>query len=91
MGSAPATTPNKTETGKAMRPSSPSDKTEANYTGASVVVAPGTGQKEVPTTWYDVNIVNGTQYTVTSYSTKKLYFPMDQVRCGLGSVHVFVS
>ena len=75
-----ASTPSKTEAGKAVTPTAPSTKTEASDTGAGVL-APGTGQKEVPPTWYDVDVVKGTQYTVTGYSTK-VDFPVDQVRCG---------
>ena len=37
-------------------------KTEANQT-----VAPATGQKEALPQWYDVDVVKGTQFTVTGY------------------------
>lgn len=35
---------------------------------AANVVAPATGQKEAVPQWYDVNLVKGTQFTVTGYS-----------------------
>ena len=80
MDSTYATTPSMTEPGKAVAPGTPSTKTEVNEIEAGVV-APGTSQKEVSPNWYDVDVVKGTQYTVTGYSMK-LDIPRDQVRCG---------
>lgn len=34
------------------------------------MVAPATGQKEAAPQWYDVDIIRGTQYTVSGYSVK---------------------
>ena len=31
------------------------------------MVALATGQKEAPPQWYDIDVVKGTQYTVTGY------------------------
>ena len=42
-------------------------KADADQSDSSNVVAPATGQKEAVPQWYDVDIVKGTQYTVTSY------------------------
>ena len=33
----------------------------------SSAITPATGQKETPPIWYDVDIVKGTQYTVSGY------------------------
>lgn len=57
-------------------PATPSNKTDAEDGGACVV-APATGQKEVAPQWYDVDVVKGTQYTVTGY-TIKMDIPQDQ-------------
>ena len=36
--------------------------------GGENAVTPATGQKEAVPQWYDVEVVKGTQYTVTGYS-----------------------
>ena len=42
-------------------------KADANQSDDSNMVAPATGQKEAPPQWYDIDVVKGTQYTVTGY------------------------
>ena len=76
-----ASTTSKTEPNEAVALAAPSTKTEVNGTNTGVD-APGTDQMEVTLTWYDIDVVNGTEYTVTGYSTN-VDFRMDQVRCGL--------
>ena len=75
-----ASTISKTEPNEAVTLAAPSTKTEVNDANTGVD-APGTDQTEVHPTWYDVDVVNGTVYTVTDYSTN-VDFRMDQVRCG---------
>ncbi len=41
------------------------------------MVAPATGQKEAVPQWYDVDVVRGTQYTVSGYNVK-VDVPTDQ-------------
>ena len=75
-----ASTTSKTEPNEAVALAAPSTMTEVNDTNTGVD-APGTEQMEVTPTWYDVDVVNGIEYTVTDYSTN-VDFRMDQVRCG---------
>ena len=75
-----ASTTNKTEPNEAVTLAVPSTKTEVNDTNTGVD-AQGTDQMEVPPMWYDIDVVNGTEYTVTDYSTN-VDFRMVQVRCG---------
>ena len=75
-----ASTTSKTEPNEAVALAAHSTKTKVNDTNTGVD-APGTDQTEVTPTWYDVDVVNGTEYTVTDYSTN-VDFRMDQVRCG---------
>lgn len=53
--------------------SKPEPKPEAAKSEAddsSCLVAPATGQKEAVPQWYDVDVVRGTQYTVSGYNFK---------------------
>lgn len=43
-------------------------KADPDQSDTSNVVAPATGQKEAVPQWYDVDIVKGTQFTVTGYN-----------------------
>ena len=43
-------------------------KADADQSEAGNVVAPATGQKEAVPQWYDVEVVKGTQFTVTGYN-----------------------
>ena len=43
-------------------------KADADQSDAGNVVAPATGQKEAVPQWYDVDVVKGTQFTVTGYN-----------------------
>ena len=45
------------------------------------MVAPATGQKEAPPQWYDIDVVKGTQYTVTGYQVP-FEDPTMKVRAG---------
>ena len=47
------------------------------------MVAPATGQKEAPPQWYDIDVVKGTQYTVTGYQVP-IEDPTVKVRVGGG-------
>lgn len=43
-------------------------KADSDQSDAGNVVAPATGQKEAVPQWYDVDVVKGTQFTVTGYN-----------------------
>ena len=43
-------------------------KADADQSDAGNVIAPATGQKEAVPQWYDVDVVKGTQFTVTGYN-----------------------
>ena len=73
--------PRKPKPGTAVSPAVPSTRTEANNTETEVL-NPSKSQKEVSPMWYDIDVVEGSEYTVTNYSTK-VDFPGDIVSSGL--------
>ena len=81
------TAPSKTMLGNVVAPVIPT-KTEAIDNGTNVAV-PDTALMEISSRWYDVDLVEGTKYTVTGYSTK-LDSHVNQVRCGFKSSAVRV-
>ena len=52
------------------KPEPKPDAAKAEGDDSAGVVAPATGQKEAVPQWYDVDVVRGTQYTVSGYSVK---------------------
>ena len=70
----------------AVSPPVPSTRTEASHTKTEVVT-PSQSQKEISPMCYDIDVVKGSQYTVTNYSSK-VDFPGDIVSNGLWSSHL---
>ena len=55
----------------------PDPTTKPESDDSPSTVAPATGQKEAVPQWYDVDVVRGTQYTVSGYNVK-VETPTDQ-------------
>ena len=53
-------------------------KADSDQSESGNVVAPATGQKEAPPQWYDVEMVKGTQFTVTGYNIPSSEQPASQ-------------
>ena len=52
------------------KPEPKADATKGEGEESAGAVAPATGQKEAVPQWYDVDVVRGTQYTVSGYNVK---------------------